>query len=188
MIEILIVFGIILLLVGGTILFTISWLISSFNFFKSTKEAIKTQWSNIITEYDRRIDLFLNLASTVKSLKDHEYNTLTSIAQYRSGIIKGSKGEQLKAMSKIESMITGIFERYPNLTANKAHEDLMTEITITEERINSARTGYNEVVREYNTNVETFPRNIIAARYGFKVESYYESAKKDVLVAPVIKL
>jgi LemA protein len=69
--------GTILLIAGAVAFFffcAVGWWIGTYNFFATTLQAIKTQWSNIVTEYERRVDLFLNLGNSVKSMKNHEAN------------------------------------------------------------------------------------------------------------------
>lgn len=179
-------------IVGFVVFILLSWWISTYNFFRSTKEAVATQWSNIITEYERRVDLFLNLAQTVKSFKKYEKETLVQVTKMRKGHFGKTKGDQLKNLGLMESMLSGLninVEAYPELKANEQHNTLMEEITITEDRINSARVGYNTVVREYNSYLVTFPSNIVANKYNFEKEEYYNTDRKDVSgKAPEVKL
>ena len=75
-------------------------------------------------------------------MKKHERGTLTEVTRLRSGLPKSSKNQQLQTMKKIDSMITGFFEAYPNLISGKSHENFMSEIRITEDRI-SAKFGFS---------------------------------------------
>lgn len=167
-----------------------SYWINTYNFFKQTKEAIKTQWSNLITEYERRVDLFLNLGNTVKSFKKHEKETFTKLAEARSGLRQ--QGKTAKSILKIDSLLKGLninVEAYPELKSNEQHNKLMNEVIECEDRINGAKTGLNEIVREYNSTVKTFPSNLIAQYHNIREEKYYETTRKDVTSkAPEIDL
>ena len=173
--------GVVLIGFFGVLMFilimTLGWGIGTFNHLISGKQNIKTQWSNIKTEYQRRFDIFLNLAETVKSFKKHENKTLKEVIEARSKLnFKGAKSQQLKNMNWLDSFFSKlavVFERYPQLKANEQHNELIAEIRITEDRINVARTDYNDVVREYNLITKTFPSSIIANMFHFAEESFY---------------
>ena len=78
----------ILVVIFGTLIFlclvSLGWSISTYNTFIALKQDISTQWSNITTEYQRRIDLYYNLVQSVKSFKKHERETLKEIVTARS--------------------------------------------------------------------------------------------------------
>lgn len=159
-------------------LISAGWFISNYNWFVSNKKDIESQWSNIKTEYQRRIDLLLNLASAVKSYKKHERETLTQVISMRQGINQGSVGKQMKKMGQFDGLLSKLLmitENYPQLKASEQHNKLMDEVRITEERINVARTGYNEEVREFNVGVKSFPKNIVAGMFNFVEQPFYES-------------
>lgn len=185
-----IVLGFLALLTFGIIIIA-GWGIGIYNYLQAGKQNIKTQWSNIKTEYQRRFDLFMNLVETVKSFKKHEKSTLTDVVKARSMLnFSGSKSEQLKNMGMLDkffSKLSVLFERYPQLKANEQHNQLMEEMRITEDRINVARTDYNDIVREFNIATKVFPSSIIARMFRFAEEKFYineESTNK----APKIDL
>jgi LemA protein len=93
-------------------------------------------------------------------------------------------------MQKIDTLIGQVsVEAYPSLQTGGLHESLMTEIRITEDRINAARTGYNTVIREFNSSVVSFPNSLVAKQYHFEVQPYYETNRKDVSgTAPQVQL
>lgn len=170
-----------LLIIGAVFVFLflipIGWTIGQYNFFQVGKQNIKTQWSNLKTEYQRRYDLVLNLVETVKSFKKHEKETLTEVIKARSMLnFKGSISKQVKTMGGLDNLFSKlavVFEKYPELKANEQHNILMEELRTTEDRINVARTDFNDIVREYNLGVKTFPSSIIANIFSFTEEKYY---------------
>jgi len=175
MIETIILVFLALLAFGVIIM--VGWAIGKYNYLHIGKQNIKTQWSNIKTEYQRRFDLFMNLVEAVKSFKKHEKSTLTDVIKARSMLnFSGGKSQQLKNMGwldKFFSKLAVLFEKYPNLKANEQHNQLMEELRITEDRVNVARTDYNDIVREYNITVKIFPSSIIANMFHFEVETFY---------------
>lgn len=171
---------------------TAGFAISKYNLFVSLKEDINTQWSNIKTEYQRRVDLFYNLIQTVKSFKKHERTTLKEVVEARSAGFSGSSkkadSKTMKSLDGMFSKLLAIFERYPDLKSNEQHNKLMDEIRITEDRVNVSRTDYNNVVRSYNVNIRTFPSRIIAKMFSFKIEQFFKSQTADIETAPKIEL
>lgn len=157
------------------------WIIGTYNLLVAGRQNIKTQWSNIKTEYQRRFDMFMNLVTSVKSYKKHENKTLVEVIKERNQAVKslkfeGNKANQLKNMGWLDSFFSKlmvVFERYPDLKANEQHNKLMDEIRITEDRVNVARTDLNDVVREYNLIVKSFPSSIIANMFHFSEEKFY---------------
>jgi LemA protein len=167
------IFAFIIFVVGG-------WMIGTYNLFINGKQNIKTQWSNILTEYQRRADLFYNLAQAVKSYAKFEHNTLMHVTQARGGNFGKTKADQVKAMGKLDdsfanimSRLLVVFERYPKLKAIEQYHDFTKEVRITEDRVNIARTDYNGVVKEYNNNVLTFPNKILAGWWNFGEEKFF---------------
>lgn len=160
----------------------LGWYFGTYNIFVTGKQNIKEQWSNIKTEYQRRADLFFNLVEAVKSYKKFEKETMVDVVKARSGSFGNTKQQQVESMKKLDSSFSNLFsglkiafERYPKLKSSEQHNKLMDEVRITEDRINIARTDYNEVVRSYNLSVQTFPSNILAHRFGFKEENYFKN-------------
>jgi LemA protein len=153
------------------------WGIGIYNSGKTFKQDIKTQLSNIKTEYQRRADLFYNLVQTVKGAAKFEKSTLIGVIAMRRGLEKAATpSETLKEINKMDDFFSRLMvtvESYPQLKSIEAYNNLMTEIRITEDRINVSRTDFNNVVREYNVLVTTFPSGIIAKMFGFKEEDFY---------------
>jgi len=173
---------------------SLGWGIGVYNNVKEAQQDIQEMWSNILTEYQRRADLFYNLAETVKSQKTFEKSTYIGVAEARS---KASglgnlptKGLQLKAMQGLDSFFSKlmvVMEQYPQLKSHKLHQDLIKEVRVTEDRINIARTEYNDLVGNYNKILTTFPRNLIAGMFRFKTEIFYKN-EEGTTSAPKINL
>jgi LemA protein len=52
------------------------------------------------------------------------------------------------------------YENYPDLKSNRTVTRLLDELAGPENRISVARTFYNDGVRDYNSNLRTFPNNV----------------------------
>ena len=165
-----------------------SWASGIYNKAVTYDQDIKESWGNVNTAYQRRNDLIPNLVRTVKGAADFEKSTLTAVIEARAkatSITIDSKNitpEQLTAFNSAQSGVSSSLskllvsvERYPELKANENFLKLQDELASTENQILTARTRFNEAVKPYNNNINTFPRNILAGMYGLKEKPYFEA-------------
>lgn len=172
-----------LLVIGGALLallvFSIAgWLIGTYNTFVTAQQDLREMWSNIKTEYQRRADLILNLVETAKGAMRFEKETLTAVTQARAGFFGATKTEEMKSLAKMNTVfanLMGRLEQYPKLESISTMHAVMEELRTTENRINIARTDYNETVRDYNVLVSEFPGKLLATPFGFTIEAFFES-------------
>ena len=78
-----------------------------------------------------------------------------------------------------------VAENYPDLKANQNFLALQSELSNTEDRLQTARRFYNANVRDYNQKVQTIPTALIAGMFGFQPEQFFEApaeAQQDVQV------
>ena len=161
-----------------------------YNGLVAEQQGVEAAWSNVETQYQRRADLIPNLVSTVKGYATHEQQTLedvvaaraaaTSITLDGSNMTPAQFEEYVEAQNKVTSALgrlIAVAENYPDLKANTSFLELQSQLEGTENRIAVARREYNDVVKQYNTRVVTFPRNIIASMFGFSQKEYFAAAE-----------
>ena len=168
---------IILAVFGASILMFSGWLWGGYNTLVKGGQNIKTMFSNIKTEYQRRADLFYNLVEATKSHAKFEKETLTQVIAMRNGNFGTNQKEAISKMKGLNSLLNKLMvvvERYPELRSTEQYKILMNEVRITEDRINIARTEYNDTVRDYNLYVRSFPSNLLAGLFNFKEETFFE--------------
>ena len=173
LIVVLIVIVAILLLVG-------LGLVVSYNRFVTQRNLIRNSFSNIDTELKRRYDLIPNLVETVKGYAAHEREVFEEVARTRSAAAATS-GQSPAAQAAAEGpfvqalgRLFAVAENYPELKANQNFLALQSELSNTEDRIQAARRFYNANVNGYNRRVQAFPSSMIARRFGFKEEEFFE--------------
>ncbi|WP_035670308.1 LemA family protein [Flavobacterium sp. 83] len=176
-------------IIGAVILIGIySWSSGIYNNAVTLEQDVKESWGNVNTAYQRRNDLIPNIVSTVKGYAEHEKSTLTAVIEARAKAtaitIDPTKvtPEQLAAFNSAQSGVSSSLskllvsvEQYPNLKADASFMKLQDELASTENQILTARTRFNEAVKPYNNNINTFPRNILAGMYGLKEKPYFEA-------------
>ena len=69
---------------------------ATYNGFVNREEGLKSAWSNVETQYQRRADLIPNLVSTVKGYAAHEEEVLTSIADARAKLAGAGSVQELE--------------------------------------------------------------------------------------------
>ena len=156
----------------------LGWVWGGYNVFVRGKQNIKTILGDIKAEYQRRADLFYNLVEATKSYAKFEKDTLTQVIAARNSNFGKTPKENLAKMKQLDGLFSKLMvvvERYPNLRATEEYKTLMEETKTTENRIEIARTEYNNVVRQYNLSVMSFPSNILAGMFHFLEEEYFEN-------------
>jgi LemA protein len=164
--------------------------VSKYNNIVRQDQAVKSKWSNVEAQYQRRADLIPNLVSTVKGAANFEKETLTQVMEARAKAtqitIKGEdltpeKVQQYQAaqgqLSTALGRLLAVSEAYPELKANQNFRDLQAQLEGTENRITVARNDFTTAVETFNGTVSTFPNNIVAGFGGFKAKEYYMADK-----------
>jgi LemA protein len=161
-----------------------SWGSGIYNTAVTLDQDVKESWGNVQTAYQRRNDLIVNLVKTVQGAAEYEKGTLEAVMKARAEATKtvidpkNITPEQLAKFNESQSALSRLLvtvENYPSLRANEGFLKLQDEITSTENQILTARTRFNESVKPYNSNIITFPRNIIAGWFGLKEKPYFEA-------------
>lgn len=177
-----------LIVIGVVVLLLVGGALTSYNGLVQKDEAAATAWSNVQSQYQRRADLIPNLVSTVKGYAKHESGTLESVVAARAKAtqltvnadeLTPEKMKQLQAaqgeLSQALGRLLMITENYPELKANENFRDLQAQLEGTENRINESRRQYNEVVKNYNVGIRSFPANIVAGIFGFEKRTPFEA-------------
>lgn len=170
--------------------------VSLYNGFVRSRNLIQESWRQIDVELNRRYDLIPNLVETVRAFAAHERNTLENVTRLRNqaaALAQGSAGaatpERAQAEEALTSAVRGLMvsvEAYPDLKSNVNFLELQRELTATEDRVAAGRRFYNANVRNYNTQVESFPSVLVANMFHFEKAAYFEVTEQAVRQAPQV--
>jgi LemA protein len=183
-----------LMIAGGVLLVVLFMLYSLFqgkyNTFVSLDEAVKSAWSQVENQLQRRYDLIPNLVETVKGYAKQEKDVLIEVTNARAKVGGAGKiPDKIAANNELSgalSRLLVVVERYPDLKSNQNFMRLQDELAGTENRIAVERRRYNETVQTYNVAVRSFPGNIVAGIFGFEKAAFFE-APAAAKAAPQVK-
>jgi LemA protein len=168
-----------------------------YNTLQQQDEQVKSAWSEVLNQYQRRADLVPNLVNTVKGAVAAEKDILDSVVEARARATsiqatpelienpqafkqwQAAQGELSSALSRLMVVV----ERYPDLKSISGFNDLRAQLEGTENRIAVARKRYIDAVQNYNVTVRSFPTNLTAKVFGheekqnFSVENEAEISK-----------
>jgi len=157
----------------------IAFLAITFNDLVAARNEVRTAWSNIDVQLQRRHDLVPQLARVIKGYAEHESMTLREIAELRT---RAQAGGSVAARSAVESelgaglaQLLAVQERYPELRASANFLDLQRQLVAVEDALQSARGSYNEAVRTYNTRIQEFPGVFLARPFGFAASEFFQA-------------
>jgi len=158
-----------------------------YNSLVTLRVRVDEAWSDITVQLKRRLDLIPNLIETVKGYAKHESGVFEAVTKARAEALnaKGVK-ETAAADNQFEGALKSIFavaEAYPDLKANQNFIELQRELVDTEDKIQASRRFYNGGVRDLNTKIQTFPSNLLANMFSFKVREFFELNDADQKLA-----
>ena len=169
-----------------------------YNDFQRLDEQSKSAWSEVLNQYQRRADLVPNIVATVKGEAAFEQDTLTKVIEARAKAtsiqvtpetlndpaafskFQAAQGELGSALSRL--MV--VSERYPDLKANLGFRDLRVQLEGTENRITVARNRFIQTVQDYNVLTRSFPNNLTAMVFGYKVKPNFAVANEAQISTP----
>jgi LemA protein len=175
-------------IVLGVIVLLLLMMKNGYNGLVTSRESVKTAWSNVQTQYQRRSDLIPNLVSTVKGVAEFEKSTLTAVVEARAKATSINVNpddltpEKIQQFQQAQNQISTalgrllmVTENYPQLRATESFKELQAQLEGTENRINESRRQFNLATQEYNTSRSRFPRVMIANLFNFPALPYFES-------------
>jgi len=169
-----------------------------YNAMQAQDEQIKSAWSEVLNQYQRRADLIPNLVNTVKGFATQEQTVLLGVTEARAKVgsiqatpelvndpaafakWQAAQGQLGSALSRL--MV--VAENYPDLKSNQNFRDLQAQLEGTENRITVARNRYIQAVQDYNTTIRQFPGVLTAKLFGYKEKPNFTVTNEAEIAKP----
>jgi LemA protein len=176
------------------------WGVGINNRLVTLDEGVRSAWSQVENQYQRRADLIPNLVETVKGYATQEKDVFVGVAEARAKVSQMTVTKEVlddpKTFAKFQaaqdqlgsalSRLLVVSENYPQIKSNENFLSLQTQLEGTENRITVERKRFNDVVQSYNTSIRQFPVSVIAGFRGFHEKPYFQ-AKEGSENAPQVK-
>jgi len=178
------------LLVLGVLMVGCSF-ISAKNQMVAKDQEVKSKWSEVDVQLERRGDLIPNLVETVKGFTKEENSVYAEISNARTGLMNAqTPQDKINANAQVENALAKVLvltENYPQLRSSEQFMRLQDELSGTENRIGVARKRYNDAIQDYNTFILQFPNSVWAGMAGFQQNNAYFKASESSRQVPGVK-
>lgn len=179
----------------------VMYVVGVYNGLVAARNFFKNAFAQIDVQLKRRYDLIPNLVETAKGYLAHERETLEAVIQarnqaqnaQRAAAARPDDAGAIAALGAAEGILGGamgrffaLAEAYPDLKANESMQQLMEELTSTENKISFSRQHFNDAVTSYNNRREQFPNNIVAGMFNFSEAELLELESPEMREAPKI--
>jgi LemA protein len=169
-----------------------------YNTMQTQDEQIKSAWSEVLNQFQRRADLIPNLVNTVKGYAAQESSVLLGVTEARAKVGSIQATPELvndpaafakfqaaqRELSSALSRLLVVTENYPQLKSDQNFRDLQAQLEGTENRITVARNRYIQAVQEYNVTVRSFPGNLTAMMFGYKPKPNFAVENEAAISKP----
>jgi len=149
------------------------WVISTYNFFASSKARIKASIQEIGNQLKRQADLIPNLENSVKGYLKHESGILEMLADARKLVANGQDASA--KISEVLPKLTIAVEDNPELKGNTVVTNLMDELRDTSDKVMYARRLLIDLTADFNVKRVSFPFSIVAGIFGFAEMKGFET-------------
>ena len=147
-----------------------------YNAIPTKHERARAAWGDVQSQYQRRADLVPNLVATVQAAAVQERTVLNEVIEARARAtsinVSPEDAAEMARFQQSQSELAGalgrllmVVENYPQLQSNRNFLELQSQLESAENRIAIARRDYNEAVRDYNTELRTFPGVVWASTF-----------------------
>ena len=170
-----------------------------YNTLQQQDEQVKSAWSEVVNQYQRRSDLIPNLVATVQGYAKQEREVLLGVTNARAKVgsvqvtpdqaaadpqavqrFQQAQGELTSALSRL----LVVAENYPQLKSDQNFRELQAQLEGTENRIAVARNRFIQATQQFNTTVRSFPTNLTAMMFGFKPKAQFTVENEKAIATP----
>lgn len=155
-----------------------------YNRIQTVGDDVTTLWSEVVSQYQHRVDLIPSMVNSVKSYTVKEKEVLTEVMNAREKVISVQVSPELfnnpaafqqftQVQNQLDSSLGRLLlmvEKYPDLQASSPFKEVKIQLENSQNSITLARNRYIKTVRDYNLMLRKFPGNILAGMMGYSVK------------------
>ncbi|MBN1799065.1 MAG: LemA family protein [Spirochaetales bacterium] len=148
-----------------------------YNTLVTLDEEINTKRAQLENVIDRRFELIPKLQNLVREYAQFEKDILISLSKaqnsYQSAGSSSEKSEALAALNSTLAEFIQSAEKVDPIKSNELYQNLMFEISGSDNRIAVERKRYNDAISAYNKLVRQAPLNEYVEQLGFDNQKAY---------------
>lgn len=167
---------------GIILIVAVLYVVSTYNLLQTIKTRIKASIQEIGNQLKRQADLIPNLEASVKGYLTHEKSIFKQLTDARKAIAEagrsGTMAAAAEASGQLQKLIPAlqvIVESNPQIKADTTVVRLMDELRDTSDKVMYSRRTLIDLTADFNQKLVTFPSNLIANMFGFKLEKGLET-------------
>ncbi|MGY6530230.1 MAG: LemA family protein [Cyanobacterium sp.] len=154
------------------------WSIFTYNGLNSRQQDVMEAWAQVENQLQRRANLIPTLVSLTEAQTQEQKELILRLENAHQGYLEADGVEEkMAATNRINGAIQD-FNEYAlgnqGMVSNQVFTNLQYEIVGTENRIATERRRYNQLVRQYNQGLQSFPNSLLVRLFNFEEKAFYE--------------
>src|SRR3989344_1084622 len=150
----------------------------TYNYFTHVDEDITKSYRDIDIIYKKQMETTTTIETIINNYMNYEGSTFENLAQTRLRYINApTVDDKVSAANgfdqQLRSMIV-VVESYPDLKSNENVIKLIDVIIDSQQELAGHKRSYNEKVKDFNTNVKSFPYILITKPLGIETRIYFD--------------
>ena len=150
------------------------WIISTYNFFVSSKARIKASVQEIGNQLKRQAELIPNLVESTKGYLKHEKGIFEDLTSARRAIAAAVESGDVQKMANAGAKLAAVLPAFkiavednPELKASEVVNKLMDELRDTSDKVMYSRRIVIDLTADYNVRRVSLPSSLLAGLFGF---------------------
>jgi LemA protein len=141
------------------------------------RNAIRASWAAVEDAIDKRAELAPGVVAVIERRTKTGIEVIQQLNEARAALAAArTPQEKIQANAKLDAALTRLLDQAQGDTRwkkDRQWRNLLDELATAKNRIAEERQKYNDAVKQYNTNIQLFPKNVVAALAGFAREDAY---------------
>src|SRR4030066_1373227 len=158
------------------------WVISTYNFFVSTKTRVGAAVQEIGNQLKRQAELIPNLEASAKGYLSHEKGIFDELTAARKAISSAVSSGDVKKMTDAGKMLSDVLpkiqvvvESNPEIKGSVVVTNLMDELRDTSDKVMYARRLLIDLTADYNVKLVSVPSSVVAGIFHFEKLKGFET-------------